>query len=488
MSIAPFRKTNPALFHILVFPFVLQSIPASQPQELPKSVDLSPVFASFRLSPRAQGSRPTCSVFVITQALEFAAAQSTGKGRRLSVDYLNRASNDVLGKPRDGGNFSGLWKGFEKHGIAEEATMPYAERFDPARAPSDAARKSAHAIQSLGWRLHWIKEWDSRRGLNEAEFHNVRKTLASGQPVCGGFLWPKKQEWKEHVLQMCPRDAVRDGHSILLVGYCDDHASPGNGVFLIRNSSGPGRTGKLTYEYVKTYMNDAAWIECTTPKKKMIKVTAGTAVILIDATDTPDLEKWAREKLAPVVKTWYPKIAAMLPSKGYTPPQRVTITFSSTMRGVAATGGNRVRCAAQWYRRNLKGEALGSVVHELVHVVQQYRRSRGRSRRTPIWVVEGIADYIRWFKYEPETRGAEIGRRSLSRARYNASYRISANFINWVTETHNREIVKIINAEARAGRYTDELWKQHTGLSVQELDKEWRKHLTAQAEEGRKKS
>ena len=133
------------------------------------------------------------------------------------------------------------------------------------------------------------------------------------------------------------------------------------------------------------------------------------------------------------------------------------------MRGVAGTSGNRVFCGGPWYRRNLKGEALGSIVHELVHVVQQYGRARLRNpdaARTPVWVVEGIADYIRWFLYEPQTHGAEITRRNLARARFDASYRVSANFINWVTKTHDKDIVKKLNAAAREGRYSDELWKK----------------------------
>ena len=78
---------------------------------------------------------------------------------------------------------------------------------------------------------------------------------------------------------------------------------------------------------------------------------------------------------------------------------------------MAATGGTRVTCAAEWFRRNLEGEAKGAVVHELVHVVQQYGRARRNNpdaTRPPGWLVEGIPDYIRWFLYEPQSRGAEI--------------------------------------------------------------------------------
>ena len=133
------------------------------------------------------------------------------------------------------------------------------------------------------------------------------------------------------------------------------------------------------------------------------------------------------------MREWYPKIVGLLPSEGFEAPKNVSIVFSQNMRGVAATGGTRIRCAASWFRQNLKGEAIGSVVHELVHVAQQYGRARsGTSSATPGWVVEGIADYIRWFKYEPQSQGARITKRNIARARYDASYRITAaSSIGW---------------------------------------------------------
>jgi hypothetical protein len=49
----------------------------------------------------------------------------------------------------------------------------------------------------------------------------------------------------------------------------------------------------------------------------------------------------------------------------------------------------------------------GCVVHELCHVLQNYRqvlRVNPQATLSPAWVTEGLADYIRWFLYEP--RGA----------------------------------------------------------------------------------
>lgn len=213
---------------------------------------------------------------------------------------------------------------------------------------------------------------------------------------------------------------------------------------------------------------------------EVVEAEGGRYRITIDTTETPDLTAWAHQELAPVVREWYPKLVKMLPSDGYEAPTQVSITFSESMQGVAATGGTRVRCAAAWFRQNLQGEAKGAIVHELVHVVQNYglaQRSNPSATRTPGWLVEGICDYIRWFLYEPETHGAEITSRSISRARYDGNYRISGNFLNWVVATYDKDVVVKLNAAAREGRYSEDLWKTATGHTVQELGDEWKAYL-----------
>ncbi|NLZ07661.1 MAG: DUF1080 domain-containing protein [Phycisphaerae bacterium] len=219
-------------------------------------------------------------------------------------------------------------------------------------------------------------------------------------------------------------------------------------------------------------------------RREIVDIEGGKYQITIDTTETPDLSKWAHDELAPVVKQWYPKLVAMLPSDGYEAPTRVTITFSADMQGVAATGGTRVRCAARWFRGQLQGEAKGAIVHELVHVVQNYgraRRGNPDAARTPGWLVEGICDYIRWFLYEPHAHGAQITSRNVERARYDGNYRISGNFLNWVTATYDRDIVRKLNAAAREGRYSEDLWKEYTGKTVQELGDEWKAAMVANA-------
>ena len=227
---------------------------------LPASADLRPRLEAYGLSPRVQGHRGTCSVFTVTGAIEYALARTGERVPPLSPEFLNWALNRAVGKDDDGGFFSDLWRGFEAHGICPEADMPYRPSFDPALQPSREAVDHARGPLGKGLRIHWIKRWDPKRGLQEDELLEARRALAAGWPVCGGFLWPRREEWKDGVLQFRPRQGVRDGHSVLLVGYRDDPSLPGGGLAIIRNTAGPARFGFLTYEYLLAYMNDAVWI------------------------------------------------------------------------------------------------------------------------------------------------------------------------------------------------------------------------------------
>src|SRR5688572_25108773 len=213
------------------------------------------------------------------------------------------------------------------------------------------------------------------------------------------------------------------------------------------------------------------------PITKSVEIEDGTR-FTIETTDAPDLTDWAYQELQPVVQKWYPKIIAMLPSEGFTAPRTFSVNFTNEYKGVAATMGNRVVCAPPWFRKQLKGEAIGAVVHELVHVVQQYGRARrAGGNRPPGWLVEGLCDYIRWYLFEPESKGAEIAPRNVATARYDGSYRVTANFLNFVVNKYDKDLIKELNAAMREGRYSPEIWKTRTKKPVEELADEWKKSL-----------
>ncbi len=219
----------------------------------------------------------------------------------------------------------------------------------------------------------------------------------------------------------------------------------------------------------------------------------GYCAIAIDTAGAPDLKAWAETKLAPVLAEWYPRIAAMLASDGYNPPKAFRVMIRPG-RGVAATGGTNVTVNSDWLKNELTREGLGAILHEEVHVIQRYggggRRGNPDAQkvRPPGWLVEGIPDYIRWFIYEPQSHGADITwmrtRRNLQ-LKYDAGYRISANFLNYVVQNYAKDLITKLNAACRQGKSTDEIWQAATGKTLAQLGEEWKtsveKEIAAEA-------
>lgn len=220
-------------------------------------------------------------------------------------------------------------------------------------------------------------------------------------------------------------------------------------------------------------------VEVFTSKDKKFRYT-------LDVSEAPDLQEWCGKNLIPVLDEWYPKIIAMIPVDGVTPSHDITFTLKDTtnlpghLQGVPAyASGNSVVFNAKFMRDQQTGEAIGAGVHEIVHVVQfgggrkNQERNRGRGR-PPTWVTEGVADYIRWFLYEPQSKGAEITKRNVARAKYDDSYRVTANFFNWVIKNHEKDLMRKLNVATHEG-YSEELWKEWTGKTLQELGADWKK-------------
>ena len=172
------------------------------------------------------------------------------------------------------------------------------------------------------------------------------------------------------------------------------------------------------------------------------------------------------EKAKALVEAWYPRVAKMLETEGYTPSNKVKLVFKSDMKGVAHATGNTIVISNDWISKH--PDDLGMVVHELTHVIQHYPRSRVSSG----WLVEGIADYIRFFHYEP---GPSIGRFNPDKAKYTDSYRTTARFLAWIEKTHDKTIVTTLNRACRLGQYKPELFKEATSKTLDEL---WDEFIT----------
>jgi ER degradation enhancer, mannosidase alpha-like 2 len=219
----------------------------------------------------------------------------------------------------------------------------------------------------------------------------------------------------------------------------------------------------------------AGTVEAKAVPAFMVATADGKTTIAIETSAAPDLQEWARTKLAPVLALWYPRIDGLLASDGFVAPAQLAITFRPEP-GVAETIGTEVSGNSEWFRKQLDGEAVGAMVHELVHVVQQYG---DREPETfPGWLTEGIADYVRFFEFEPDCHGADdvwLGRQDLSKVRFDGAYRQSANFLDWVARKYDPQIVQKLNAAARRGDYNEGIWRERTGRTVAELGEEWMK-------------
>jgi len=214
--------------------------PAAAP---PAAVDLRPRLEAWGLPVRGQHRRPTCSVFTVVVAMEYAVARARGRGEPLSVEFANWAGNEATRRVDDGSFFSDVWEGYEAHGICPDRLLPYGKSFDPQATPPDAAREAARALRaSVPLRIHWIAPLPKKPGITDAHLAEIKAVLAAGWPVCGGSY-----------------------HSVLFVGYRDDPEEAGGGVLIVRDSGGAGGHGTISYEAAKARFGDVLWIEAVSP-------------------------------------------------------------------------------------------------------------------------------------------------------------------------------------------------------------------------------
>ena len=185
----------------------------------------------------------------------------------------------------------------------------------------------------------------------------------------------------------------------------------------------------------------------------------------LDVTDAPEMQAWG-DKVVRVCERQYPSLCDDLASTGYRPPTEILLVMKKNYDGVAAAGGGRITGSVKYFEQ--RPNDIGAMVHETAHCVQNYR-----GRNLPGWLVEGIADYERCWKYEPGTA------RPLNpdRAQYTGSYQVTAAFLAYVCENYDYRAVTKLNAALRAGKYDVAIWKELTDKPVEELNQEWRRSL-----------
>ena len=192
---------------------------------------------------------------------------------------------------------------------------------------------------------------------------------------------------------------------------------------------------------------------------------AGKVEIVIDSSNAPELADWAQDTLKPELEKWWPIFCEMFPTRGWKPPTRIRVRFKDDIK-VPAYATHPNNAITLNHGRFKKTKSLGCVIHELFHIVQQYRK-------TPSWITEGMADYARYYVYAKDPKACRMDRLASGR-RARSKYHTGANFIAFVEEKYPGTAAKL-NDVCRRGKYDEaRFWPGATGLTLDELEDDWK--------------
>ena len=193
-------------------------------------------------------------------------------------------------------------------------------------------------------------------------------------------------------------------------------------------------------------------------------VSTGKPVITLDASETPNLAKWAEEARDLMVE-WQPRLSNLMPSK-FDLPDTISLIMKKTDEGIAYADGNTIVVSSHWIEKH--PDDIGLIVHELVHVLQAYPNFE------PGWITEGVADYLRWAVYE--SKPLDWFPLTNDDNGYASGYRITAGFLLWLDQTHIPGINTYLNRAMQDTSYSDEIFNNHSGMTVHQLWEQYKLH------------
>lgn len=185
--------------------------------------------------------------------------------------------------------------------------------------------------------------------------------------------------------------------------------------------------------------------------------------VVFDGTPDDATKAWAGEAAA-LVREWWPQVARLLATENFRSPEQLTLFFKPELKVPAYRTAEGLYINVSWITK--RPDDFGMVIHEMTHAIQDYRKAP----RDAGWLVEGIADYIRYWHYEPE---ASRPRFDPAKASYRDAYGTTATFLAWLVAKHDRRIVRRLDAALRKGEYKDALFEEITGKNLDTLWQEF---------------
>ena len=182
------------------------------------------------------------------------------------------------------------------------------------------------------------------------------------------------------------------------------------------------------------------------------------------------LEAWSGV-LARLADGWWRAITTTLASPGFTPARQITIMFADIpLKGVPAmTQEATITVDANGLLARLRDpDALAMVAHEMVHVDQRYPHAAG-------WLVEGIADYMRYYVLIPDDPARAF---RPAGATWHDGYQASAGLLDWIEQAHPGTVTRL-NAVLRAGGDGQAMLREAAGMTLAEA---WTAYLASKPE------
>jgi hypothetical protein len=168
------------------------------------------------------------------------------------------------------------------------------------------------------------------------------------------------------------------------------------------------------------------------------------------------------------MEQWYPVVWNLLATQNAKPQKQIKVVFQLKQDAPAYATGGGIFVSVPWVRAH--PEDFGMMIHEMTHLIQSYPGSRS----TPGWLVEGVADYIRWWRYEPEAPRQRITEKN----HYTNSYRVTAAFLAYLTHRYDHGLVQKLDKAMKEKTYTDSLFEASTGKKLDDL---WTEFVAAQS-------
>jgi hypothetical protein len=261
---------------VLVSDRILQRF--GQTPELRGEVDLRPRYRELKLISKAQGRRPSCSVFAVVSALEYQNAIVVGEAEKLSEEYLIWATRKTLGfnskpaaskggeskdDPNDadaGFNLVEVVQALRSYGVPLQDEMP------------NTFGKSMAKIEEPTADL--IEEAKNRRKVysyvitgreNKEKIDGIVHALNEEVPVVIGMAWPHYKSLQNVPVLRGQKPREDYAHAVTLVGYRCESGRREDILFIFKNSWGNewgiAGHGYVAYPYLEKHINSAIFLE-----------------------------------------------------------------------------------------------------------------------------------------------------------------------------------------------------------------------------------